>query len=506
MKKIIYLLILNSMFLFFSLNTQAASCEGGFAERLKQTLFGRSQEPLSLEASREALLKELTNEDVFIQSVVRPSTPHMHFYGNGALPPAKYLLDAPKGLVEYAAFYVPGKDIHTSNKKPSEKKGQFFLSMSIILDAETRYTYEHWIHWPSEVRNARLSPDTVREIFNEIYKAAYGQTLEWMIASNIFSKTMDHIEKHYLGQFDVYDLFNFNALFFKTQEQQLKSIVTEVIGEVTGELPHQNQTHSTPKEQPSTLIPPAQMIHGLRRIILNSYSLEQLNTLSSAEISRLPVQDVVEIFNTTEKIRTVNMSLLSPKVQVQLLTEYALWRESITSEQVQQLDTSIDGIQHVLVPTAKYYVWRPKEEKKKIGIDTLTDAQIEKMDRDTFLRDVFLAGELFVDGVVPMKVAMFMTERRQEVQEQEQEQGPGVITKKSLPKEMHDFITQWLGFETNFESMTTEQKRALFKAEMDMMINARQEKAGMMIKTNQQFKLLEAVMEENERGNHNWFQ
>ena len=495
MKKIIYLLILNS-FCLFHFNTLAASCEDGFLNRIKRSLSGRNAKPLSLETSREALLKELKNGDVLIQSVVRPSTLHIHFYGNGLPPPTKYLLKAPKGLVEYSAFYVSGKDItHPRNKKPSRRKGQFFLSMSITLDGEARYTYDHWIYWPSEVRNAQLSSDTVKEIFNEIYKTIFGQTLEWLITNNVFPKTMDLVEKNYLSQFDVYDLFNFNALFFKTREQQLRSIVTEVIGE------RSHQTRPTPKEQSSTLIPPAQMIHGIRRIILNSYSIEQLETLPLAEIRKLPVQDIVEIFNTPEKIQTVDMSSLSLKIQVQLLAEHTLWRESITPEQVQQLDTSVDGIQHVIVPTAKHYVWRPEEELARISIDALTDAQIEKIDRDTFLRDGFLAGELFVDGVAPMKIAMFMTDRKKEIQEH----GRSEIMKKSLHKKMHDFIVQWLGFETNFESMTAEQKRELFKAEIDMMINAPQEKAGMMFKTNQQFRLLEAIMEENERGNHNWF-
>ena len=501
MKKIIYLLILNSLSLFFSLNTQAVSCEGGFLERLRQSVFRHDQQLLSLEASREALLKELKNDDVLIQSVVQPSNQHMHFYGNGFLPSVKYLLETPKGLVEYSAFYVPEKDIQypKNQKPPVVKKGHFFLLMSITLDAEVRYIYDHWLHWPSKAKNARLSPNTVKGIFNEIYKAAYGQSLEWLIANNIFSKAMDHIERNHLNQFDVQDLFNFNALFFKTQEQQLKSIVTEFIGEATGE--HTHQTRSTPKEQSPILVPPAQMIHGLIRIILSSYSMEQLKTIPPTELRRLPVQDIVEIFNTTEKIQTVDMNSLPPKVQVQLLTEHTLWRESITPKQVQQLDTSIDGIQHVLVPTAKYYLWRPSEEIKRIGIDTFTDAQIEKMDRDTFLRDIFLAGELFVDGAAPMRAAMFMTDRKQEVQKH----GRSVIMKKSLPRGMHNFIAQWLGFETNFESMTVEQKRELFKAEIAMMINTRQEKAGMMIKTNQQFQLLEAVMQENERGNHNWF-
>lgn len=55
------------------------------------------------------------------------------------------------------------------------------------------------------------------------------------------------------------------------------------------------------------------------------------------------------------------------------------------------------------------------------------------------------------------------------------------------------------------ESYSVEQLKPIPPAEIDMMINSRQEKAGMMIKTNQQLRLLEAVMQENERGNHNWF-
>ena len=500
MKKFIYFLALNVLCLAH-LTTQATDCAGGFLKRLKQSVSSRSsQKPLSMEASQEALLiKELKDNDVFIQSLVNPSTQHMHFYGNGFLP--QYHSERPKGLVKYSAFYVPGKDIkHPKNETEFNKgKGHFFLSMSIILDGEAHYTYNHWIHWPSQAKGAQLGEHTVREIFNEIYKTVYGQTLEWMIASNIFSKGMDHIEKNNLSQFDVYDMFNFNALFFKTKEQQLKSIVTKIIGEATGE--HLHQIRPTSKEQLPILIPPAQMMYGLRRVILESYSIEQLKTISSAEIKELPVQDIVKLFNTTEKIQTVDMSLLPPEVQVQLLTEYPLWRESITPNQVQQLDTSSSEIQHVIAPTTKYFVRRPEAEKKKISIDTFTDAQIEKMNRDTFLRDIFLAGELSANGVVPIRVAMFMVDRKQEVQKH----GRSVIMKKFIPKKMHDFITQWLGFPTEFESMTTEQKRELFKAERDMMINAPQEKAGMMIKSNQQLKLLEAVIEANEREGHNWF-
>ena len=88
------------------------------------------------------------------------------------------------------------------------------------------------------------------------------------------------------------------------------------------------------------------------------------------------------------------------------------------------------------------------------------------------------------------EVLIFETTRRQEIQEQ----GHSVIMKKSLPKKMHDFIVQQLGFNTEFESMTVEQKRELFKAEAEMMINTRQ-----------QIKILEAIIQENERGNHNWF-
>ena len=311
-------------------DSQATFCEKGFLKRLSQSIFLRNERPSSPQASREALLIELSY-NVPIQSMVEPATPHMRIYGSGIPIPIKYRLETPKKQITYFAFYVPGKDITDRiNKREFLGKGHFYLSLTILLDAEARYTYRHWIHWPSRANNAKLSEDTVREIFNEIYKAAYGQTLEWMVANNVLQKIIDHIEKNHLDQFNV------NSLFFTTKEHQLKDIITEVIGEAT-EQPH--QTHLTSQAQTFSIIPPTQIHPGMRRIILRSYSPEELKTLSPAEIRKLPFKDIVELFNTTEKIQTVDMSLLSPEVQVQLLTEQNPWRESITPDQVQQLDT-----------------------------------------------------------------------------------------------------------------------------------------------------------------------
>ena len=130
------------------------------------------------------------------------------------------------------------------------------------------------------------------------------------------------------------------------------------------------------------------------------------------------------------------------------------------------------------------------EDPKLISIDTLTDAQIEKMDRDTFLRDFFLAGDTYMSGLLPLSIVTFTTKRQRETTKKERD----AIINKSLPKKMHDFIAQWLEFNTVFESMTVEQKRELFTAE-----------AKMMVDESQIAKMLESMTQENERGNHNWF-
>lgn len=246
MKKSFIFLILNSLY-FAHLNSSAASCEERFVGRVKQILFRQSERPSDPQVVRNSLLIELSHLSS-VQSVVSPFTPHRRFYGRGLPPPAKYRLEASKEQVRYSAFYVPGKDMASRrNKIEFLGRGHLFLSVVVLLDAEARYTYEHWIHWPSREQFAeRLGEDTVRDIFNKIYEEAYGETLESMIANNVFKKKMDHIEKtsHIEGspldQFAVHNIYNFDALFFTKNPHRLKTIVTETIetmNEVTGEHP-----------------------------------------------------------------------------------------------------------------------------------------------------------------------------------------------------------------------------------------------------------------------------
>ena len=49
--------------------------------------------------------------------------------------------------------------------------------------------------------------------------------------------------------------------------------------------------------------------------------------------------------------------------------------------------------------------------------------------------------------------------------------GYEVVMKGSLRKEVHDFILRKLGFDTDFELMTPEQRREVFKKEIEMMMN-----------------------------------
>ena len=487
MKKCIYFLILSCLW-FSHLNTQAGLCEKGFQKLIailkKNT--ERQNEKSRLASSRqpvqETLLKELSNPELSIQSIARPI--QGQYYGEGFIPPVTHLSPKErKGHVVYSSFYIPKQRLPVK-----QKTGEFFLLLTIYLGERGNETYQHWIHWPSKAKKIHLSENTVREIFNEVYKSAYGRNLDWMLENDVLSKTIERIViENRVNQFEAYDILNMSSLLFRAEAQKLKDIITKVL-ESPQSAP-QEKTQPTQEQTPSLLLSD-QMSAGMRRIILRTYPIEILKRLDPIEIKTLRLSDIVELFNTREKIRIVDMSLLLPEVTVNLLTEHQLWRESVTPNQIKQLDTSAAGIQYVLVPTFKHYVWRPGEETKKISIDTLSDAQIAALNRDTFLRDVFLAGEIYAEGILPVEVINFKMQRKKEVYIL----GLDTVIDKSLPKEMHDFIVKKLGFDVPFESMTVEQKRELFKKEVDMMTNSKL-----------QARILEEVIQENKQSNHNWF-
>ena len=182
--------------------------------------------------------------------------------------------------------------------------------------------------------------------------------------------------------------------------------------------------------------------------------------------------DLFSFYDTPEKMQILDMKRLSPEDVVKLLTENRSWRKALTPEQVRQIDVSVPGIQYVFAPTFKSFkhVFRNREA---LSIDTLSDEQIMSFDRDTFLRDVFLAGDLYVQG--PMSRAWDVTQFMIAMQSRAKEKGHDVVMSGSLPKDVHDFILGELGFPIDFESMTPTQRREVFKAEIKMMTNLKQQ-------------------------------
>ena len=68
-------------------------------------------------------------------------------------------------------------------------------------------------------------------------------------------------------------------------------------------------------------------------------------------------------------------------------------------------------------------------------------------------------------------VTQFMLARQIRVKEK----GRDVVMSDSLPKEVHDFILRKLGFPVDFEDMTPAQRREVFKAEIKMMTDLKQQ-------------------------------
>lgn len=471
MKKYFYLFILSSLFLS-PFHVQAIECESSFGKLLRKIGIGSDINRLS--KPYLILAKELADPKLPIQSTVLSG--NGMYYGNGTIPLLpKTPSEMKKRQPEYLSAYLP--------PKKRGQKGQFVLSFRVNLNTKTHHTYQHWIYWPSDAKNSTLSADQVKEIFNEIYKEAYGKTLEWMIEKDVISKTITQ-NIGILNQLNLYDIFNFNSLFFKDKAGKLKQHIIE-------SLTHSDQASLALKEpETSHIIPSKKMSQGMRRVILESYTIEEIKKLPPETIKTLELTDVFDLFNTPEKIQTLDMSLLPSGFAVKLLIDYPLWRESITSNQIKQLNATEQGIQYVFVPTFKHYTWRPKEEKAVININNMSDKQIMDLNRDTFLRDVFLAGDLFVGGILPPAVNDFMILRGKKVKELDFD----TVMDDSISKGMHDFIVKKLGFDIEFESMTPELRRKLFKKEIEMMTN-----------NSQQAVIIIDLVAENETGNHNWF-
>ena len=502
MKKCFYLLVLN-YFCFFPLFVQAVDvptvCKGFFNKLFKR----ETDVTVKSNQISPSLLKEINDPGLSIKSVVRVTDEQYfgaHYFGNEivfpTISPGKQ-----RGQIKYLSVYIPSKSYVSKDEK---EKGQFVVLFRINSDTNMHQVYEHWIHWPSHAKDSHLSEDLVKEIFDKIYRETYGESLEWVIKSQVIFKAITYGIENKLDQFDLYDIFNFDSLLYRNNQDRFRQLVVEVIN-------HPEQIGSTSEKREISQIPSNSNKMGpeMRRLLLRSYTIEELKALPLEDIIALPSEDmkalpsedimalrfidVIELFNTSEKIQILDMSWFSSELAIKLLMESPLWRASITHTQVRQLDVSGEGIQYIFVPTFKYYVWRPEPQNSKfkiIGIDTLSDEQIISLDRDTFLRDVFLAGDLFTEGLLPLEVQHFWMLHKGKVKEL----GFDTVMKGSLPKEMHNFILKKLGFNVDFEFMTPKQRRELFKKEIEMMTNI-----------SQQITMITDIVEENKRGNHNWF-
>ena len=469
-----------SSFCFYSLSAPASSCEDEFGDvenrptnQERMSISNKALQALGLKnrpANQErmsisdkalqalgfryikkypSLLEELENPALEILSTVRSiQTIQGNFFGNGIPPLSSEIIPKVReGEVVFGHTYVPSSRI--------TEDGYSVIFWRMNIDAKTDNTYQHWIYWRSDARDSRLSKDKVKRIFNKVYEEAYGESLEWMIAQEVIPKMVSDSLARKVNYFEFYDLFRFNSLFFKNNGDRLRRIIMEGI-----RLPS-DQGSSMSKEDVAFHTPSKKMTPRMRELILRSHSVKELDP---EYIRSLEFLDLVDVFNTPEKIKTLDLSLISPDFVVRLLRDYRLWRSSITPEQIQQIDVTAKGIQYVFVPTFKDRTWVDKSEI--ITLDKLSDAQIMSMHRDTFLRDVFLAGDLFTQGgyTVP-EVKIFMAAHQNKVKEI----GLDAIVEGSLSSGLYNFISRRLGFDMPFALMDAQKKRELFEAQIALM-------------------------------------
>ena len=398
------------------------------------------------------LLEELHNPELTVKSTMIP--------GRWSVP----LGHGPLGRLQDGQ---PGFSFAYTQARNKKEKGEVSLLFKINVTStdENSSDYRHWIHWESDVENPHMDENTVKIIFNKVYQEVYGVSLEWMTERDIIPKTIIRIQENKLSQFDLYDVFNFNSLLFKDREDQLRRLIARLIAQMTLSPDPTKITYEKTDLFPVHL----KMTSLMRKIALESYSPKELKTLPPERIKKLNLEDVRSLYDTPKKIKTLDMSSLAPEIAVKLLTEHRDWRAAVTATQIKQLDVRADGIQYVFAPTFKHFVRVLHSEE--IRLDALSDKQIMNLDRDTFLRDVFLVGEVYVKGHAPPNVQAFILNRKIAVKES----GYETIMRDSLPKETHDFITTALGFDTDFESMSPQQRRKLFRKEISMMTSPSQQ-------------------------------
>ena len=466
MKKHYFTFLVLGVFCFSSLPVQAIIWGSHFVNFCVPDLFeGKKQPP--------TLLEELNDPELIIQSTI---SPHRFgaYIGSHPIPHIirEWVHQPAERQVKYSFAYIPPR-------KRRKETGHIALSFKLSLAPDQGY--QHWIFWPSNAENAHLDESTAKALFNKVYEGVYGKDLDWMVENHVIPKTIFSLAKQdgfhgvaaasYVDQFKLHEVFQFDSLLFKGSEGELKLLVAEVI-----QNPDQSQA-SSPGITASSYVDQSldQSQTGSAKAIPSRMHPEMESAIQEITMKEATGQ-IMSLAEVRGRIK-LDIDSLYPEDVVKLLTENEDGRardrrEALTPEQVRQIDVSVPDIQYVFAPTFKHFrhVFRNREV---LNIDTLSDEQIMSFDRDTFLRDVFLAGELYVQG--PMMRDWDVTQFMITMQSRAKEKGRDVVMGESLPKEVHDFILSELGFEADFEDMTPAERRKVFKAEIKMMTDFKQQ-------------------------------
>ncbi len=342
-------------------------------------------------------------------------------------------------LLRLSASYIPLK---REKRKGRKAKGL------IVLSLRSSSSFFHAVYWETSLKPPlSLGESEAQALFGPIYETAYGESPE--VIMDLISKA----EPEDLFHDNIESALNLKELFFDSRGDKLRELVLSAV-----------EAPSIPKKPlPNPLNSHRPKISDkaspkLREISWRGWTAEKLGAGPAAWIKSLSLEDIKIAFDSKEKIQALDMSLISPEIQVELLTGSVLWRQSMTRAQIRQLETAAEGIQYVFVPSFKHWTHDPH----LISLHDLSASQIMRIDRDAFLRDVFLAGDHSI-RVISLNVSLFLRDRRRE--------NEGMSGRRSLSENEYGIIAEKLGFPESFESMNAEQRRLFFEAGARMMLD-----------------------------------
>ena len=420
-------------------------------EAINWNLFGKKK-PATLS-------EELNDSELTIKSYIKPfdnypfgDIPDTSII-NGLFPPAE------EAKAEYAVAYT------SSNKQSKKMRVTLIFKTSNSLGQGN--SYQHWIYWDSDVENPdpMMNEETVKAIFDKVYETAYGRTLGWVVERKVIPNLLSYARDNNLTYFDINDAFDFNALLFRGKRGEVREDKQEELRRLIAQtVQSSDQGEVSVSKTAESILPNPNMTSLMERIVFGSYSAEEFKSIPAEKIKKLVAWEILSLLNTPEKIKAMDMNSIASDIVVRLLTNNRTWREAITPDQLKQLDVRTHGIQYVFAPAFKEFVRVSGSEV--ISIDGLSDEQIMSMDRDTFLRDIFLAGDLYVEGgYLSPSIETFMTDRQKKVKEK----GHEAVMQGSLSEEEYNTISDSMGFDEDFKNMTAQQRRELFKKQIAMM-------------------------------------